>query len=237
MNERKAADTKLCYLCKLPIPVEATFCTNCDSQQQPWKNNLRYFATVSGAVALLFAGLTYVFTSIPEIRKQLFWKEKVEVLAYSDHQPISLVNFGDGKVFVTSLYLEAFEGRLNRTRAIGRELRVQSSITDKGSSLGLEYLMKYSVVSHSSEAEWNNALRLSERPENGGCFVRVFISPQDHLYKTYSTYLKDNMRSFKAVARLNYYSYHHGKMMNEKIPMEGILLSNPDEKCKPNKAN
>jgi hypothetical protein len=59
-------------------------------------NTLRYLANIIGVVTITVGALTYIVTTIPEIRKTVMWTDRVKVVSFASHQPIALANTGDG---------------------------------------------------------------------------------------------------------------------------------------------
>ena len=101
MDGEPSVSKKERIACGQEIAARAILCAECGSSQIRWRNELRYWGTVSTVVAVGITALGFLTSILPEVRKALFWRDRVEI-AYFDSQDVLVVtNQGDGPVFVS----------------------------------------------------------------------------------------------------------------------------------------
>jgi ribosomal protein L40E len=92
------SETVPCIACRAAIPKSATVCSACKSYQIRWKNRLQYLAGITALVVALF---TWTVPALPTIRKVLFWRDDVRVIALNSRGSAVVANYGDGEVFLS----------------------------------------------------------------------------------------------------------------------------------------
>src|SRR5713101_1352007 len=96
-----------CVACQSDLREAATVCPVCKSHQTRWKNRLQYAAGVVGVFTVLASLLVYIVTSLPSLRRTLWWRDDVRVLGFNSNQDLVFANAGDGDVFVSHATLRA----------------------------------------------------------------------------------------------------------------------------------
>lgn len=91
-----------CIACREEIPDRAKICSKCQSYQRAWKNHLKFFGALAGLVVLLLSASTYITTEVSQWLKEETWTDKIEVLDFSITNESSLLNSGDGDIFIST---------------------------------------------------------------------------------------------------------------------------------------
>jgi hypothetical protein len=217
MAEAEHHDSNTCIACKLDIPQGASVCTHCNSFQAQWKNTVQYLSRLFGVITIALGASTYIVSSLPEIRKIVFWSDSVKVLSFSSNQGVSLANTGDGDIFVTHIYLKGStnESYFTTVQPINRVIPVGGVISQEFDHPDLPG--KYHVVHGVSDSEWKMMLEDSS-------FIKILISPNDMNFLQFKDALPE-LRTFDAEATIHYYSIDKDRKHTQEIPMTGILYA------------
>src|SRR5262245_24997156 len=65
----------LCIACLKAIPLGARICTNCDSFQADWRNEVKYWAGVAGIITLIASGLVFTADLGSRLWRRIFGYE------------------------------------------------------------------------------------------------------------------------------------------------------------------
>ena len=219
----------LCVACRKQVEPEASICSECGSFQKRWRNELRYMANTIGLMTVAGALIVYCITSIPELRKQIFWEDEVSVLSFGPLNGISIANTGDGDVFLTDIYVSTAWGR-SSTFTIAKLLRRGDVVVNqpRQDEIGLR---NFSNLSVSSEREWRSAIEKSGFGENH-CWAIVYYSETDpHLLRV-RRHLGEKFRWERAKeARVRFFSLHKQARVEQDFGAVVTLLKNPDQRC------
>lgn len=236
LNSANSSGTSSCIACKLPIPAGATVCTHCDSFQILWKNNAKYLANIIGILTVSIGILTYILTTIPEIRKTIYWRDQASILSFSDGDPVIIANIGDGPVFVFNLLHDVsgqISKRFTHSRSIYVVVKTGEVISSSDGKDEFAHLKNYSVLSGVNESQWNDAFEASDHPsKRDACFIRLITSPNNPGFLTAKKFLEGRLTTFKVTTTLRYYSLHSHKTIEQKVPSVGYLIRNNNGKCR-----
>lgn len=128
-RKKTAAKHKLrtnnCIACGSIITVSASLCPNCYSFQSPWKNDLKYGASVVAVFVVIASVLGWLISLAPDIRRAIIWKDDLKVLSLYSDQEITLGNYGDGTIFVSRLVYGYKENLswISHTRIINKSIK------------------------------------------------------------------------------------------------------------------
>jgi len=183
-----------CVMCKSEIHAGATICPICKSYQTAWKRVLHYCATRAGIIIVVISLLTYVASTGPEIRKTLFWRDRVEIPALDSKTSIVLHNSGDGRVFVSHLTLHSEALGYSGAILINKTIESKSFLVHDLKTPTVD-LSKWETRSI-SEDSWQKLLRERHLNENE-CVQWHFFVPDDPVYQTIK---KHHGRSFHEVS-------------------------------------
>lgn len=230
--------TTPCIECFSDIPATARLCVHCDSYQSRWKNRLRYLSTIAGIVTGIGAALVYIVTAAPEIRRALAWSDSVEVLHFTTRKGVSILNVGDGAVFVSdiSIIAKSADGKplFARTFRVGKDIereKFMSSIGDDeklaGRGLG--------IPSHPDIASWDSSLKdagtVEEVLAEKKCHLWVVYQADDPLLTLYREQMGASLRTFPVNAELHVYSVKKKEMFAVPLKVVGILHKSTGGRC------
>lgn len=100
----------ICIACGSDLNEGFSLCQSCGSYQSSWRNELRYWATVTGVFSIIAATIGFSISAWPDIRKALFWRNSLEILQFYESgglSEISVFNTGDGPVWISELTYQA----------------------------------------------------------------------------------------------------------------------------------
>lgn len=89
-----------CIYCKSEIPEGASVCFICKNYQKMWKNFLPYVGAGIALLTFILSALLFIVTKGQELWKSITWKDDIRVLSFNSNGQSSLLNIGDGDVFV-----------------------------------------------------------------------------------------------------------------------------------------
>ena len=222
---------KECIACGEEIHIQAKVCTHCNSYQSAWKNQLGYFGTLIGVLSLVVGAISFVVSSIPSIRQVVAWHDEVKVLTFSSTKPISIVNIGDGEVYVTHLNIRGTRPsgspysdteRVNQFIEPGKLVTVDREIKVDG----------YSVAIGTKPEEIQNLLNKANLiSSKDACVMMVFTIEEDPGFDTFKSFLGEKMITFEVKAFIRYYSIKKQVYVDQEIPMIGYLITSKASSC------
>ena len=103
LNQESENSMVTCIACSEDIKHGASRCHHCGSYQKKWKNRLPMIGV--GAVIAAFVVSTYVAIHSPatDLWDELFGKETIEVITYSNISGMIILNTGNQKVFLENV--------------------------------------------------------------------------------------------------------------------------------------
>jgi len=204
-----------CVACKSEIIPGAIICPVCKIYQSGWKSRLQYFAAIAGSITVItgfIALLTYVGATWPEVRKVIFWRDRLEVTSFDSESSIVISNFGDGEIFVSHLVLSSEKPMFAESRAINISAKAKSFI-----SLDFGEVSGWGTVPLSEKA-WQEVLKIGK----DDCFKWNFFDANNPHYHNLKKYFGDNFRSLPLVAHLIFYSGSDGRRMSKDFPIYAV---------------
>ncbi|MBL0918088.1 MAG: hypothetical protein IBJ14_05260 [Hydrogenophaga sp.] len=228
-----------CRHCLQEINAGASICMHCRQHQSRWTSALTVASTAAAAVSVVGAAITYVVSTLPELRKMARWDDSVEVLQFTTRKGLSIANSGDGPIYVSHLKLKAAypDGRhlFTRTVQIDQEIERRKSHASKGDDQLLSKGTQLDIPMHDSSEAFTVSLDRSGDMAamlNGArCHLWVVYSEGSPLLALYKERMGEYLYSFPVEARLTYYSFGSKKTRELQIPVVGILHRSRHEKC------
>jgi len=98
--------TKQCTYCGSEITSQAVLCPTCKSYQSTLRNILVFAGGLTGFITLFATALVFTANQALDIRKQIFWRDHLEVLELIAIPPriqTILSSHGDGSVFASKV--------------------------------------------------------------------------------------------------------------------------------------
>lgn len=228
MNEKPK---KECIACGEEIPLQATICNHCKSYQTAWKNQLSYFASLIGVLSIVAGAISFVISSIPSIRQVVAWQDEVKILTFSSIKPISIVNAGDGEVYVTHINIQG-------TRPSGSSYSDTERINqfiEPGKLVTVERELKidgYTVATSTNPEEIQDLLNKAKLiSSKDACVMMVFTVQEDPGFDTFKSFLGEKMITFEVEAFIRFYSIKKQVYVDQEIPMIGYLIISKDSSC------
>jgi len=224
-------DQKKCIGCGNAIPTQARVCNYCSSFQSAWKNNLRYLANVMGLFSVIVSAVAFIISTIPTVRQVVAWHDEVKVLTFASNKPVTIVNTGDGDVFITHINIRGSRpsGRnYSDTERISGYVEAGSLITDNR-EIPLE---EYSIATSTDPEDIEGLLNMAELfSSRDACVRMVFAVPDDPGYATFKSYLGEKMITFDVEATIRFFSIKKQTYIVQEIPMSGYLVIQKDPSC------
>jgi hypothetical protein len=212
-----------CVMCKSSITVGATICPICKNYQSGWKRKLHYCATMGGIITIVISLLTYVASTLPEIRKTLLWRDAVEITALDSKNSIVLHNSGDGRIFVFHLSM--------RSKALGHSSEILINKTIESKSF-LVHDLKSPTADLSkwatrsiSEDSWQNLLRERHLAENE-CVQWHFFVPDDPGYKAIKGFHDTSFHEVSIDATLYFFSQQDDQQKSRDLKVFAVPFLN-----------
>jgi hypothetical protein len=226
-----------CKVCASPIDNAAKFCLKCNSHQSEFVNRLKFFAAISGALSIAGALIAFSIPKIPEIGKILFWKDKVKILSFVGERDISVLNTGDGDVWLE--YIKIYQSAPGRTGSL---------------TIGIEKLLKQGeVITHpfTHKSKFSSALimmqregdqnsprwvRIAERAldEDDECYAIGYRLKTDGGYQQFKYHYKRqfaDVMTLPASAELYFYSVKQNKPLVVRMDIVAMVQRNADSPC------
>jgi hypothetical protein len=78
-DNKSTGSTKPCAYCGSPMSIKASLCPVCRSYQSAWRTAIIYVAGIAGLISLVASAGAFIIGKIPDLYKQLAWKDQVKV--------------------------------------------------------------------------------------------------------------------------------------------------------------
>lgn len=92
-----------CISCRALISREAKLCPTCRSYQVNWKNDLAYFGSTAGFIAILASAVTFISGQLAEGWRVATWKDIIQPVYFEYPGDVAFINSGDGDAVVASV--------------------------------------------------------------------------------------------------------------------------------------
>lgn len=231
MNPEKA-DENTCVACASVLPAKATLCSGCGSFQAPWKNRLKFAASIISLVSLLGAALVYGITHWPDIRKTFAWRESLTVVGLRSGRDITVMNSGDGAVFLSHVSLAVDRGAthvvlINRTIEPSQVVShaVEGALGDgPEDSYRILQSADFRRVPLQTQRSWLSAI-------NRPCILAVIYSDGEPTFEMYKTVYGKEFVDFPATATLNFMPLKSAEWNRLEISVRALLTKNRRPDC------
>ena len=108
-----------CIACGATISARAVLCPTCRSYQRSWKNNLAYFGSTAGFLAIVFSALTFMLTRANETYHAWQWHDEISVVYFEYPGVAGFINRGDGDLYLVSADIDWDGNRRHITVPLG----------------------------------------------------------------------------------------------------------------------
>jgi len=197
--------TKSCKYCCAEIPSGANLCKECNCYQSSVRNQLTLLAGLGGMIALL----TYLTASLGEVRKNILWKDNIEIVSVAPKTGYVIRNSGDGDVFIEGVRYE-YKGSsgvaLSTSTAIGEIVSpgktIRHVIPEESERAEAKPILSNKSIPKIES--FDQALRLSIK--NKECLRRALFSTDSIYYKNYFRSMKDSLIQMPVEATIVYFS-------------------------------
>jgi hypothetical protein len=199
---------KVCVACASPIPIGASLCPTCKTWQSPRRRLLQDLAGVVGIIALLGSASVYVVSKLPDVRRTLFWRDDIQVLAFKSEGDLLVANRGDGEVYVSHISL-----------GIRHEGRNRSVTLRLGESIVSGSILKHTFerdsprifISAVSDDVWTKVSARATGNRTDPCFSLVFFSRNDPTYLMVSQTYGPKLRTIEATGAVTFWAPRDGR--------------------------
>lgn len=224
-SEPQAGVTKTqCHACRGEIVEGATICPICKTYQ-PWLLRwLQQAAAVVTVLAVLGGASVYAITHAPDVRRVLWWRDDIDIVALRSEGSITVANVGDGPVVLHSVVVHAktegfalnWYSPLDATVSSGEILHHKLS---EGPGPG-------SYVFRKTYADWMRIL--TEEARVGNCATVVYFGLNDVFYKEVERQSQAGGPDIRGDATVTWYSARSGRLSSTTIPVAGALYITRD---------
>lgn len=109
---------KCCIACTTEINDRATICSGCKSHQSRWRNNATYFSGLTALFALTGSLVTYVYSTVAQVQKDIFWSRQVSIARFDSSVGMTILNSSDNPVYVSHINLtrKVYDGEKTNER-------------------------------------------------------------------------------------------------------------------------
>ena len=227
MGQSKEEAIKPCEMCKSKIASSAIICPICKSYQPKWMRHLQYWAALAGLIAVIFSLFTYTLSAWPTVKKNLFGRDSVEIIAFKSESRVVIYNSGDSDLFVSHLTWHSKEPNFSGTLFFNVSVKSKSYVVH-------ELEKPADVINwharNLSEDRWQRVLSVNARGDE--CNKWFFFYINDPGYQTLKAFLEPGFRSLPVEATLVFYSSFDGRRLTQMIPVEGVAFQNQSQACK-----
>jgi len=103
-------ETRNCIACGHQISKAAKVCNECGAHQEPWRNEVKYWAGVAGLITLIGSGLAFSFAST-KAGIDYLWPAKPVISEANTFGKLSIVNMSNQNVWVKHLSIRSEKPR------------------------------------------------------------------------------------------------------------------------------
>lgn len=217
-----------CVMCKSEIFAGAKLCPICKSYQSRCKRSIYDCATMGGIIIVAIALLTYVTSTLPEIRKMFFWQDVVEITAFDSSSHIVIHNSGDGKIFVSHLSWRSKEqghaSILNINKTVDSKSFLIHDLTGQTKDLNQW------VVRDINEDLWQKIL-IKRRLTKNECLRWDYFCADDPSYQHLKTFIANGFREISVDATLYFRSGRDGRLISQDLKLFAVPVMKQTKAC------
>lgn len=229
-----------CVECCSEIRPGAKKCTECGEYQSRWRRSFIYFASVTGGLTFIAAGVAYIFQSVPQISGKLFPKAAIEVLSFAENRSLILVNTGDGDIFIRAVNLAADRDDTDEfgssSRSIGKTVQAGGTLNH---SLSREddpsRTNRRTTIEGGSGPHTDQWVDIANHIVTGGdCFELSLFHYKDNFVRTVQSHYAragKTPMTMPHVANVSFYSYSTQKEYSVEFPVVGLVFAIQSPEC------
>jgi hypothetical protein len=224
---------KECIACRTEIHNEATFCPHCSNYQSKLKNNLRYFSNIITLFTALAALIVFIIAKSPELKKIIYWEDRVNIISYNSSKSIVITNNGDGEIFLSHLRLEyTIEAKDRNIRKFRDSIDKRFNVSLKpSSSISIKLSdSNFDILENISEKEWID-LSLKAYDRTDDCYSIILLYKNDPRAKQLEKYLSKRIYTIPAKAFIYYYSIKKDIMLDYEFPVIAVVGKRLGDDC------
>ena len=216
-----------CVVCQKRIDDKATVCPYCTSFQRTWKNETKYYASITGLVVFSLAVAGFVFERMVDVYKWFTWEDGIAIVALESMNSAIFTNVGDGEIVFSAVILSSDDPDYTMIIPVNKEVERGHSVeVDTGAHQNASF-RNWEYVSDVSDAEWDAARKI----EHSGYHPKYF-NPTNAVLATTKEELGDGIRTFPCSIEMKYLSSRYEGEKTAPSPREdncrGLLLRPPD---------
>ncbi|MFH0342352.1 MAG: hypothetical protein ACHBNF_09535 [Chromatiales bacterium] len=186
---------------------------------------MRYLGGALGIASVAAGIITYVGSTVLDVRRKISWHDSVRVLAY-DQRFYAFANEGDGDVYLSHITVHHKDAAFTWAfiEPIQKAVKPESVIKGDTRWKDRPYLKGVKVVSGVSDEEWAKRYASAKTVDVDGCIHKVFMSRNDPNFLHWNTFLGKKLRTFDVQMHLYYYSPHELSMQSVAFDGVGVLF-------------
>lgn len=223
-NQADVAHSKrACIRCCSKIDSAATFCHVCSGYQNKARNLLVYIASIIGLFTVLASAATFVLTSLPELRKILWWRDDIAVTRFSLVDGIRGFNRGDGRIYLSHVLISW--PHKSGVRAARQYIEPIRMFVNAGDSFSIPFERAAGDVAENlSDEEWAGLSRNAQTPDReGACIVMEIAGESEPEIVMNREHLRSRFHEISLSAAIYYYSMEGDEAIQKQIPVTGFL--------------
>lgn len=230
-----------CVECRSELAFGAKKCKECGEYQSPWRRGFIFFASVTGGLTFITAAISYTLQSLPAVTEQFFPSASIEVLSFSENRNLTVINSGDGDVFVRAIYIarvrddtDQFGTRTINVGAIVKSGSVLVHDLKNDSEAGVQQKRLATVEGADGPItqEWVDIA--NHIITSGNCYEEVVVHKQDPIFLTVKSHYArggSTPMTMPNTAILRFYSFATSSEHSIEIPVVGMVYKVSSEEC------
>ena len=220
-----------CIACGAAISVRARLCPTCRSYQRDWKNNLAYFGSTAGFLAILFSALTFMLTRANETYHAWQWHDELSVVYFEYPGAVGFINRGDGDLYVVSADIDWDGDRRHITVPLGMTVPKGQFVSQTSSP----YFPRPADI---EQGDWASGMLAKYLPglyvesakdrDRARCAEFHFFEAPNTVFSRIDRILQASGTSLltgPAQGRLNVISVHTGQLLEPAPVLQGLRVA------------
>ena len=223
---------KLCVECKSEIHPGAGLCPVCKTYQRKLRRNIQYFATVIGVITALAGVFVYIISTLPTVRRFLWWRDKIEVVEFYSNVGVAIANSGDGDAYVSrvSVALPDVPPGLPDVRLVGKSFEVGVTVPS-GSVIQRKFSgERLEFIHNTTKDDWLTLARQATSTSQDSCFLLIYFSVNHPALQQMQSAYGDGFHTVAAAGAIFYYSPQGREWLTQNFSARAAIARRSD-KC------
>jgi hypothetical protein len=219
-----------CIACQSELPVEAKLCSECGSHQRRWRNELKYWASVTGLAAVIVSAIAFTFRFGQEAYFLLF-KPEIAISEIDTFGESAIWNLSKSDIWLTTLRIRSSQPTSDLQWGIYKAVKPKESHEFNTTQISKDQWHGDVEQMYSGEKTGNYALDITDNTikelKNNDMhrdkFVVGFHYTKGPEYLQLKHLYGNRLSTVKCDMEINYVRSIDGKLKSHNIPCEGIV--------------